>query len=216
MAKTAKETALILKAIRVYLGMTKATVSRENPFQVLISTVLSQRTRDENTERASERLFSRYKTPEQLSRAPPKKIESLIKPSGFYKTKALRIREISRILVEKYKGKVPHDFQELMSLPGVGRKTANCVLVYAYRFPAIPVDTHVHRLSNRMGFVKTKTPEKTETELVKVIPQKYWVDFNELFVKFGQRVCQPIRPLCWKCPIVRLCDYPNKNLNPKK
>jgi endonuclease-3 len=201
--------------IRRHRGMTKATVSRDDPFQVLISTVLSQRTRDENTERASEKLFSKYKTPKQLSQAPLEKLYPLIKESGFYMTKAKRIKEISRILEEKYGGKVPRDFGELVSLPGVGRKTANCVLVYAYRLPAIPVDTHVHRISNRIGFVKTRIPEQTESELVKIIPRKYWVDFNELFVKFGQRTCQPVRPRCWECPIVRQCDYTNKNLKSK-
>ena len=203
---------LMVRSIRRSLGETRATVQRGDPFQVLISTVLSQRTRDENTERASTTLFRRYRTPKQLSQAPLSRIEPLIKPSGFYRTKALRIREISRILVEKYKGKVPQDLESLLSLPGVGRKTANCVLVYAYRLPAIPVDTHVHRISNRVGLVKTKTPEQTETALVKVIPERYWTDLNDLLVKFGQRICQPRMPLCYKCPIVSLCDYPNKNL----
>jgi len=206
---------LMVRSIRRSLGETRATVQRGDPFQVLISTVLSQRTRDENTERASTTLFRRYRTPKQLSQAPLSRIEPLIKPSGFYRTKALRIREISRILVEKYNGKVPRDLEGLLSLPGVGRKTANCVLVYAYRLPAIPVDTHVHRISNRVGLVKTKTPEQTETALVKVIPERYWTDLNDLLVKFGQRICQPIRPLCYKCPIVKYCDYPNKNLKPK-
>jgi len=205
----------IVKGIGKAIGEEKLPSDREDPFQVLISTVLSQRTRDENTERASEMLFSRYRTARQLSQAPLEKIYPLIRESGFYKTKALRIREISRILVEKHRGKVPQDFEALIGLPGVGRKTANCVLVYAYQKPAIPVDTHVHRVSNRLGLVKTRTPEQTETELVKKIPKKYWIDFNDLFVKFGQRICQPRKPLCYKCPIVRYCDYPNKNLNKK-
>jgi endonuclease-3 len=205
----------ITKGIRKHLGVTKAAVAMGDPFQVLISTVLSQRTRDENTEKASRKLFSRYMNAGQLSQAPLQKIYPLIKESGFYKTKAFRIREISRILVEKYGGEVPRDLESLLSLPGVGRKTANCVLVYAYRLPAIPVDTHVHRISNRIGLVKTRTPEQTETALVKIVPRKYWVDFNELFVKFGQKTCQPIKPLCYKCPIVKYCDYPNKNLKAK-
>jgi endonuclease-3 len=214
--KTREEIVIIIRSIRNSLGITKATVAREDPFQVLISTVLSQRTRDENTEKASQRLFSKYKAAEQLASAPLKNIEQLIKPSGFYRVKAKRIKQISQILVKKYRGKVPQKFEELMKLPGVGRKTANCVLVFAYRLPAIPVDTHVHRISNRIGLVKTKTPEETETELVKTAPKEYWVDFNELFVRFGQRICQPIKPLCWKCPIVKYCDYPNKNLKPKR
>jgi endonuclease-3 len=206
---------LMVKSVRKALGETRATVARGDPFQVLISTVLSQRTRDENTERASEQLFRRYRNPAQLAQAPLKDVERLIRPSGFYKTKARRVKEISRILMEKYKGKVPHEFESLISLPGVGRKTANCVLVYAYRMPAIPVDTHVHRVSNRIGLVKAKTPEQTESELVKIIPREYWTDLNDLFVKFGQRICQPIKPLCYKCPIVKQCDYPNKNMKPR-
>jgi len=210
-----KSIPFIVKSIRRSLGETKAAVAKEDPFQVLISTVLSQRTRDESTERASVQLFRKYKNSKQLSKAPLKKIESLIKPSGFYRVKARRIKEISRILVKKYNGKVPRDFDNLISLPGVGRKTANCVLVYAYQIPAIPVDTHVHRISNRIGLVKTKTPEKTETKLIRIVPRKNWMDFNDIFVKFGQKVCRPVRPLCWKCPIAKVCDYPNKNMKPK-
>jgi endonuclease-3 len=211
MPKSSKDVSLIIRSVRKSLGETKAAVSRENPFEVLISTVLSQRTRDENTERASERLFKRYRNPKQLSQAPLNRIESLIKPSGFYKVKAKRIREISRILTEKHRGKVPRDMESLLSLPGVGRKTANCVLVYAYAIPAIPVDTHVHRISNRIGFVRTRTPEQTETALLKAVPRKHWMEFNDLFVKFGQRTCRPVKPLCCKCPIVEYCQYPNKN-----
>ncbi|MEM5812400.1 MAG: endonuclease III [Candidatus Aenigmatarchaeota archaeon] len=206
----------ILKGIRKSVGKEKLPSEKENPFQVLISTVLSQRTRDENTERASRQLFSKYKTPEQLSNAPLKEIESLIKPSGFYKTKALRIRKISSIICEKYNGRVPSDLLELMKLPGVGRKTANCVLVYAYGIPAIPVDTHVHRVSNRIGLVKTKTPEQTERKLLRIIPRKNWNELNELFVKFGHQVCKPAKPMCWNCPIVKMCDYVNKNMNPER
>jgi endonuclease-3 len=213
--KSKLEIMLIIKSIRKSLGETRATVQRGSAFQVLISTVLSQRTRDESTERASSRLFSRYRNPKQLAQAPLKEIERLIKPSGFYRVKAASIKKISRILVEKYGGKVPRDFAKLMSLPGVGRKTANCVLVYAYAIPAIPVDTHVHRISNRIGLVKTKTPEKTETALLKAVPRKYWVEFNDLLVKFGQRTCRPIRPLCYKCPVVEYCDYQDKNLETK-
>jgi endonuclease-3 len=215
MPRNGKYIPLIIRSVRRSLGETRAAVQRDSPFEVLISTVLSQRTRDENTERASERLFMRYRSPGQLSQAPLKSIESLIRPSGFYKVKARRIRDISRILVEKYGGKVPSDIGTLVSLPGVGRKTANCVLVYAYGIPAIPVDTHVHRISNRIGLVKTRTPEKTESELLKIIPRRYWTEFNDLFVKFGQRTCKPVKPECWRCPVAGHCDYTNKNLKPK-
>jgi len=215
MPKAGSDISGMVRLIRKSLGETRATVQKENPFQVLISTVLSQRTRDENTEKASGQLFRKYRNPRQLSQASLKDIEKLIKPSGFYKTKARRVKEISRILVERYKGKVPRDFDRLMSLPGVGRKTANCVLVYAYGIPAIPVDTHVHRISNRIGLVKTKAPEKTESGLLKIVPRKNWIEFNDLFVKFGQRTCKPIKPECWRCPIVKQCGYPNKNLKPR-
>jgi endonuclease-3 len=210
-----KPVSRILRNVRRALGPTKATVQHPEPFQVLISTILSQRTKDENTEKASSKLFSKYRTARQLSNAPLKRIEPLIRRSGFYKVKARRVKEISRIILKKHKGKVPQNLDELLSLPGVGRKTANCVLVYAYRKPAIPVDTHVHRISNRIGFVNAKTPQQTETELVKTIPRKDWLEFNDLFVKFGQRICRPVRPLCWRCPVVRYCDYTNKNMKPK-
>jgi endonuclease-3 len=176
-----------------------------DPFEVLISTVLSQRTKDANTEKASSALFSRFKTPRELANADIGRIEKLIRASGFYKVKAKRIKEISRIIVEKFGGKVPGRMDELLSLPGVGRKTANCVLVFAYRQPAIPVDTHVHRISNRLGIVKTKTPEKTETELMRRIPRRYWIDLNELLVTHGQNICLPRKPHCSICPIKKYC-----------
>ena len=176
-----------------------------DPFEVLISTVLSQRTKDANTEKASSALFSRFKTPEQMAKADIKRIEKLIRPSGFYKVKARRIRQISRIIIEKFGGRVPRKMDELLSLPGVGRKTANCVLVFAYRQPAIPVDTHVHRISNRLGIVRTKTPEKTEIELMKRIPKRHWIDLNELLVTHGQNTCLPRKPRCSACPIKKYC-----------
>ncbi|MBI5229534.1 endonuclease III [Candidatus Micrarchaeota archaeon] len=184
----------------------------ENPFEILISTVLSQRTKDANTERATEALFSVYRTPEEIAKAPLKRIEKLIYGSGFYKTKAKRVKRISTQLIERFGGKVPADIESLLSLPGVGRKTANCVLVYAYRVPSIPVDTHVHRISNRLGWVKTKAPEKTEEELVKIIPRDLWIEINELFVLHGQNICLPRKPLCFKCPVESLCECPFKNL----
>lgn len=184
---------------------------RGDPFRVLITTLLSQRTRDENTDKASEMLFSRYGNAKQIAKAKVKDIENLIKPSGFYRVKAKRIKEISNV-VAKNKGKVPGDFEGLVKLPGIGRKTANCVLVYAYGKPCIPVDTHVHRIPNRIGLVRTKTPEDTERKLVDIVPKRQWIKFNELFVKFGQRVCKPVKPLCYRCPIEKLCEYENKNL----
>ncbi|MFH0859646.1 MAG: endonuclease III [Candidatus Altiarchaeota archaeon] len=200
----------IVSILREDVGTSWAVVWDTNPFKVLISTVLSQRTKDANTEKASNRLFRRFKTPKQLANANIRTIETLIKPSGFYKVKAERIREISRQLVEKFGGTVPEDMDTLLSLPGVGRKTANCVLVYAYNKPAIPVDTHVHRISNRIGWVRTRTPEQTEQQLSNVLPREYWIEINELLVKYGQRVCHPINPKCSTCRIRKYCTYGRK------
>ncbi len=186
-------------------------LKNQDPFKVLIKTLLSQRTRDENTDRASRRLFSKFKNARQLAKANLNDIEGLIKPSGFYRIKARRIKEISRALV-KNNSKVPEDMGGLLKLPGIGRKTANCVLVYAYGEPSIPIDTHCHRIPNRIGLVKTKNPEQTEGELMRIVPKDKWIEFNELFVKFGQRICKPVKPLCFECPIERLCEYDNKNL----
>lgn len=181
--------------------------SGKNPFNVLISTILSQRTRDENTLKASNKLFSKFPTAKEIANADVSKIKKLIKESGFYNVKAMRIKKVSRILLNKYDSKVPHELDKLLELPGVGRKTANCVLVYGFNIPAIPTDTHVHRVSNRLGIVKTKIPEQTEHKLMKKVPKKYWININELFVKHGQTICSPIKPKCSKCSIRKLCDY---------
>ncbi len=180
---------------------------QRRPYRVLISTILSHRTKDENTHRASSNLFGKYSTPEDVANAPLEEIEELIRPSGFYKVKAKRVKEVSGILLDKYGGEVPEDFDELMSLPSVGRKTANCVLVYAFDEPAIPVDVHVHKISNRIGLVNTKTPEQTEAKLVKIVPKKYWLDLNELFVRFGQDVCRSVGPKCEECDFRTFCEY---------
>ena len=172
----------------------------EGPFKVLIATLLSHRTRDESTHMACKNLFARYDTPQALASAPIRRIESLIKPVGFYHVKARRIRDVSRLLVDKFGGEVPEDMDLLLSIPGVGRKTANCVLVYGFGSDAIPVDTHVHRISNRLGLVKTKDPEETEKVLTRIFKKKDWRDVNRLFVVFGQRLCKPIGPRCTECP----------------
>jgi len=178
-----------------------------DPFKVLIGTILSQRTRDENTRRAVRNLFSHYKNAEELAKGRIDVIEKLIKPSGFYHVKARRIKDVSRIIVEKYHGKVPDDINSLLSMPSVGRKTANCVLVYAFNKPAIPVDTHVHRISNRLGIVETRKPEETEFALRESIEQEFWLELNDLFVKFGQRICTPISPKCNTCKLGNACTY---------
>jgi len=178
---------------------------RDEPFKVLIATVLSQRTRDENTHLAVKNLFAIYKTPLELSNANLNHLQSLIKSAGFYRVKASRIKEISRIIVEEYHGDIPDNITKLLSLPGVGRKTANCVLAYGFGKPAIPVDTHVHRVSNRLGLVNTKSEYETEKALQKIIPIEYWIELNELIVKFGQDICQPIKPKCSQCNLRDLC-----------
>ena len=178
-----------------------------DPYQVLVRTILSQRTRDENTDQATSQLFNKYKDIYEVANAPIEDVELLVKCSGFYRVKSRRIQEVSRILIDQYGGEVPNDFKQLLALPGVGRKTANCVLVFAFEEPAIPVDTHVHRISNRWGLVNTKEPEQTEQELMKIVPKEYWVELNDLMVQFGQTICKPIHPQCETCPIFDLCDY---------
>ena len=179
----------------------------EGPFSILIGTILSARTKDENTTKVVKKLFSRYKTPQALAKAKVRDVERLIKSIGFYHVKTKRIIQVASIIDSQYKGKVPENFEKLIELPGVGRKTANCVLVYAFDTPAIPVDTHVHRISNRLGLVDTKMPEETEMELRKKIPKKYWLQINDTFVMFGQNICKPISPMCDICKIKTRCNY---------
>jgi endonuclease-3 len=177
----------------------------EDPFQVLIGTILSQRTRDENTDRASAKLFAKYPDPESLAAATQRQVEVLIHETGFYHTKARAIRATSREILTRFAGVVPQTLPELTSLPGVGPKTANCVLVFGYGLPGMPVDTHVHRIANRLGVVRTKTPEETEAALRDVVPERYWIPVNPLLVQHGQNLCGPYRPKCPECPIVDLC-----------
>jgi endonuclease-3 len=176
-----------------------------NPYRVLISTILSQRSKDENTAIASEQLFNVYGTPEELADAELVRIEELIKPAGLYTAKAKNIRNVARLLIDTYDSSVPNTVEEMVKLPGVGRKTANCVMVYGFKKPAIPVDTHVHRISNRLGWVNTKLPEQTETALQEFLPKKYWIEINELLVRYGQEVCRPIGPHCKECTLNDLC-----------
>jgi|SRR5688572_15907453 len=182
-----------------------------DPYKILIGTILSARTRDETTANVIKMLFSKFKNPEELSRANLKEIKGLIQKIGFYNVKAARIKEVSKILVEKYNSKVPPNLEDLLSFPGVGRKTANCVLVYGFKKPAIPVDVHVHRISNRIGIVNTKKPEDTEIVLQKSIDRKYWISVNETFVVFGQNICLPIKPKCNVCRLTNLCKYYENN-----
>jgi endonuclease-3 len=176
-----------------------------SPYKVLISTVISLRTKDDVTRAASLKLFSVADTPEKMVKLKPDRIEKLIYPAGFYKTKAINIIDISKILLEEYDGKVPDEIDELLKLKGVGRKTANLVVTLGYGKLGVCVDTHVHRISNRFGYVKTKTPEETEFALRKKLDKKYWIIYNDLLVSYGQNLCKPISPFCSKCRISEYC-----------
>lgn len=183
-----------------------ARESAHDPFRILISCLLSLRTKDKTTSEASARLFALAHTPSTLLKLPLKKIKRAIYPVGFYRTKAKSIHAICRRLLDEYGGKVPDSIDELITLSGVGRKTANLVVTVGYRKPGICVDIHVHRISNRWGYVKTKTPEETEQVLRKTLPKKYWITFNDLLVPFGQNLCQPVSPWCSKCKLTEYCD----------
>ena len=176
-----------------------------DPFRVLISTVLSLRTKDDTTATASQRLFARATTPDAMLRLRAATIAKLIYPVGFYRTKARAILSICRDLRDRYGGAVPNDLDELLTLHGVGRKTANLVLTLGFRAPGICVDTHVHRITNRLGYVRTGSPNETEVALRRKLPAAHWLDINDLLVAFGQRLCRPISPHCSRCPIERYC-----------
>jgi endonuclease-3 len=201
---------LIKKELKQYnspvLSRSKWDEIKDTPFTTLISCILSLRTKDDVTEKASVRLLKKHDTPEKILKLSEKQIQSLIYPVGFYKIKAKRIKEISKTLIEKYSSKVPQDFNELLKLKGVGRKTANIVMVYGHKKQGfLPIDTHCYRIPNRLGWIKTKTPEETEKTLTKILPKKYWEDFNHLFVSFGQTICLPVSPYCSRCPIKKYC-----------
>jgi endonuclease-3 len=178
----------------------------KNPFLVLISCLLSLRTRDETTLPACERLFSRAHTIEGMLKLPVAEIQKLIYPVGFYKTKALRIHEICKDLIDRFYSRVPDDLELLLTLKGVGRKTANLVLIEGFGKPGICVDTHVHRISNRLGYIRTKNPYETEFALRKKLPRRYWIEYNAQLVTWGQNMCKPISPLCSKCVVNRICQ----------
>jgi len=177
-----------------------------DPFRILIACVLSLRTKDQTTAEASRRLFSLASDPSNMLRLSRRRIERAIYPVGFYRTKAKQIHEICRRLLTEYDGRVPDSLEELLTLKGVGRKTANLVVTVGYGKPGICVDTHVHRISNRWGYVKTKTPEDTEQALRRKLPRRYWITFNDLLVPFGQNLCQPVSPYCSRCKLVKYCD----------
>jgi endonuclease III len=185
---------------------TLAEVERtRDPFRILVSCVISLRTKDEVTARSSARLLARADTPDRLADLDEARIAELIYPAGFYRTKARQLRSIARRLADEHRGAVPPDRDALLALSGVGRKTANLVLGLGFRIPAICVDTHVHRISNRLGMVATRTPEQTERALEKLLPRTYWIDINDLLVTFGQQVCHPTSPRCSSCPLTERC-----------
>ncbi|MEO6164846.1 MAG: endonuclease III [Candidatus Binatia bacterium] len=177
----------------------------QSPFRVLISCILSLRTQDATTAKASQRLFAVADSPPAMVELTAKKIEKLIYPVGFYKTKARQIRGMCQTIIDRHDGKVPDEIDELLKFKGVGRKTANLVVTLGYHKPGICVDTHVHRISNRWGYIKTATPEKTEVALRAKLPKQYWIEYNNLLVNFGQHLCRPISPMCSNCPVKKYC-----------
>jgi len=188
-------------------ALAKVRAETEDPFRVLIATILSQRTRDEWTDVASRRLFARYPDARRLAAADVRTVERLIRPVNFYRGKARKIREVSRLILDRHGGRVPDSYEELVALPQVGPKTANCVLVYGYGRDALPVDVHVHRVSNRLGLVRTAAPEETEAALKRLVPRPRWIVVNELFVRFGKEICKPIGPRCDLCSFTGFCAY---------
>ncbi|OXU15655.1 endonuclease III domain-containing protein [Sedimentisphaera salicampi] len=185
--------------------VTLIAVQEKDPFKVLISTMLSSRTKDQTTAAASKRLYERANTPQELAELPESEIEKLIYPVGFWRTKAPRIKAAAQKLIDSFNGQVPESIEELMSFEGVGRKTANLVLGEAFRKEAICVDVHVHRISNRLGIIETKTPYETEQMLEEVLPKKHWIRYNTYIVAHGQQICKPISPICSQCPITAFC-----------
>ncbi len=198
---------ILRKAYRQFKEPVVTVVAKDrDPYRVLVSTVLSLRTKDATTLEASRRLFRVAPDIETLSKMDEKELARIIYPVGFYRTKARNLKKIASIIIEKYGGKVPDSMDQLLELPNVGRKTANLVLAKGYGIPAICVDVHVHRISNRLGLVKTQTPLETEMELRKILPVEYWIEYNDLLVPFGQNVCVPVSPFCSRCPLYAYCE----------
>ena len=186
--------------------VTEMSRRRRDPYRILISTLLSLRTKDETTRKAAERLLAKAPTAEKLLRMREETIRELIYPVGFYKTKAVVLKDVCRAIVNQHGGKVPDDLDTLLELKGVGRKTANLVITLGYGKPGICVDTHVHRISNRLGYVRTKNPEETEFALRKKLPPRYWIPINDYLVAYGQNICKPVSPFCSRCRLVSHCD----------
>jgi endonuclease III len=206
-----KDIEKVMEILKSYYPSTEKTTlnrMRSNPeaFKILISCLLSLRTQDKNTEIASRKLFEVANTPQEIVALPIKQLEKLIFSSGYYKNKAKTLKHVSEIILRDYNGKVPDTREELESIKGIGPKTANIVLAFAYGKNVLPIDVHCHRIPNRLGWIKTKTPVQTEIELGKILPKRYWRDFNAIFVQFGKTICVPISPKCSICPINKYCQ----------
>lgn len=185
---------------------------RKDPLSALLCALLSTRTRDEITAEVCSRFLEKVKSPYDLVNMKLEELEKLIYPVGFYKNKAKYLKDLAKQLIEEFKGSVPEELEDLLRLRGVGRKVANIVLSEGFEKPAIAVDVHVHRISNRWGLVKTRTPEETEKTLMEKVPKEYWRDYNRLLVALGQTICKPVKPKCWECPVSKWCDYYNNLL----
>ena len=209
--RSTKTIPIIMSILEKHFNYTERTTlnrmkkEKQSPFKILISCLLSLRSRDETTEKISNELFQIADTPEKLSKIPLKKLEAIIYSTGHYHKKALTLKHVSNDLIIRFNSKVPENKEDLMSIKGIGPKTANIVLNFAFNQPYIPVDTHCHRIPNRLGWVRTKTAEKTEQELIKILPKQYWFEFNGIFVLFGRTICTPVSPRCSICPIKRYC-----------
>lgn len=194
----------------------RGSVELGDPYKVLVATVISARTREEQTTAVSNRVFARYADAHALAEAREGELYELLEGSQYREVKAPRLIEMAKILVEKYGGQVPNDLDALLALPGVGRKTANCVLIYAFDVPALCVDTHMHRITNRLGWVHTRTPDQTERALAKIIPKELWTGVNRLFLQHGREICTPGIPRCPVCPIRGFCVYGQDSTSPKR
>ena len=195
---------IVIEALRSMHGLTMLE-RRENPYDVLVATILSQRTRDETTERVFQDVKGRWPDAVSLAAADEDELDAVIHSIGFHRAKARGLIGAARALLDRHDGEVPRSMDDLLELPMVGRKTANCVLVYGFAEPAIPVDTHVHRISNRLGWVETRMPEDTERALTEILPREHWLEINQLMVRHGKRVCHPQRPRCGKCQVTPHC-----------
>jgi len=208
--KISKVMDILLKG---YLKQRQPTLRRTSkyrtPFQILIACLISLRTKDQNTEIVSEKLFKVASTPEKLANMNIKKLEKLVYSSGYYRKKARTIKSVSREILQRFDGKVPKNKEDLLSIKGIGQKTANIVLAFAYGQDFIPIDTHCHRIPNRLGWIKTKNADETEKEIIEILPKKYWKEFNTIIILFGQGICFPISPKCSICPIREYCKRIN-------